>query len=324
MAGLKYAAISSLFPHQIYFMSSSTAQKYLIVVTGPTAVGKTALCIQLAQHLNTEIVSSDARQLYQGMAIGTAQPTPEEVKAVPHHLVDFLPIQATYNAGMFAQDALATLETLFKEHDHVLMTGGSGLYIQAVCQGLDAMPPVDQKTRAMLNARCQQEGLGVLVSELAIKDPAYYAIVDRANPQRIIRALEVCFSTGKAYSSFRKQQPATRPFTVIKIGLARDREELYQRIDLRVEQMMEQGLLEEAKTLYPYRDLAALQTIGYRELFGYFAGDYAEKEAMRLLQRNTRRYAKRQLTWFGRDETIHWFHPDDRAAILKHVQEMAV
>ena len=304
-------------------MSPSASKKYLIVVAGPTAVGKTALCIQLAQQLHTEIVSADARQCYQGMVIGTAQPTPAEMRRVPHHLVNFLPLQAPYNAGMFAKDALKVLTNLLKKYDYVLMTGGSGLYLQAVCEGLDAMPSVDPKRRAMLNQRLQTVGLPVLAAELATRDPTYYQIVDRANPQRVIRALEVCLATGQPYSKLRQHQPVVHPFTIIKIGLTRDRQVLYQRINQRVVQMLDQGLLQEAMMLYPYRHCNALKTVGYHELFGYLDGHYDQAEAIRLLQRNTRRYAKRQLTWFGRDPAMCWFHPDDRPAILRHIQQMA-
>lgn len=303
-------------------MGSLTTSKYLIVVTGPTAVGKTSLCIDLALRLGTEIVSADARQCYQGMAIGTAQPTATELQAVPHHLVNFLPVQTPYSAGQYAQDTLQTLTRLFAKYDCVLMTGGSGLYIQAVCEGLDAMPPVAPAIRAALNQRLQKESLKALTADLAMQDPAYYQIVDRANPQRVIRALEVCLATGKPYSSFRRRQPQTRPFTVIKIGLTRERAVLYQRIDERIEQMLAQGLLEEATALYPYRACNALQTVGYREFFGYLADHYDQAEAVRLLKRNTRRYAKRQLTWLGRDEAIRWFHPDEGEAILTYLQQM--
>ena len=303
-------------------MASSSARKYLIVVTGPTAVGKTALCIELALRLRTEIVSADARQCYQGMAIGTAQPTAAELRAVPHHLVNFLPVQVPYDAGRYAQDALKVLATLFAKYDYVLMTGGAGLYIQAVCQGLDAMPPVAPAIRTALNQRLQRAGLPALVAALALQDPAYYQVVDRANPQRVIRALEVCLATGLPYSSFRSGKPAERPFTVIKLGLTRDRAVLYQRIDERVEQMLAQGLVQEAVALSPYQHCNALRTVGYREIFGYLAGRYDQAEAARLLKRNTRRYAKRQLTWLGRDSALRWFHPDDRAGMLDYIQQM--
>jgi tRNA dimethylallyltransferase len=304
-------------------MPPSSTPKYLIVVTGPTAVGKTALCIQLARHLRTEIVSADARQCYQGMTIGTAQPTSAEMQEIPHHLVNFLPVQAPYNAGMFARDALKILDNLLSKYRHVLLAGGSGLYIQAVCQGLDTIPPVSPTIRAMLHHKLQTMGLPTLTAMLATRDPAHYQVVDRANPQRVIRALEVCLATGQPYSTFLKQQPAARPFTIIKIGLARDRQVLYQRIDQRVEQMLDQGLMQEAIALYPYRHYNALQTVGYREIFDHLAGHYSQSEAIRLLKRNTRRYAKRQLTWLRRDPAMHWFHPDDAPAILHHIQKTA-
>jgi tRNA dimethylallyltransferase len=302
-------------------MPLSTPPKYLIVVAGPTAVGKTALCIQLAQHLRTEIISADARQCYEGMAIGTAQPTPAAMQSVPHHLVNFLPVQAPYNAGMFAQDALKVLVHLLDRYDYVLMTGGSGLYIRAVCQGLDAIPPVAPTIRSSLNKRLHTVGLPALVAELATQDPSYYQVVDRANPQRVIRALEVCLATGRPYSTFRKHQTASRPFTTIKIGLTRDRQALFQRIDQRAEEMMAQGLMQEAIALHSYRNCNALQTVGYRELFDHLDGHYSQEEAVRLLKRNTRRYAKRQLTWFGRDPDMQWFHPDNGPAILQYIQQ---
>jgi len=294
----------------------------LIVIAGPTAVGKTALGIQLAQYLGTEIISADARQCYQGMTIGTAQPTLTAMQGVPHHLVNFLPVHASYNAERFAQDALQILASLWDKHDHVLMTGGSGLYIQAVCQGLDAIPPISPIIRADLNKRLQKEGLPALVSTLATQDPDYYQVVDRANPRRVIRALEVCLGTGQPYSKFRKHQPTQRPFQTIKIGLTRDRQVIYQRINQRVEHMLEQGLIQEAVALYPYRHYNALQTVGYREIFGYIAGHYGQSEAIRLLKRNTRRYAKRQLTWFSREVDMAWFHPDEGPAILQHIQRV--
>ena len=295
--------------------------KCLVVIVGPTAVGKTALCVQLAQQLRTEVISADARQCYQDMAIGTAQPTTADMQGVPHHLVNCLPLHMPYNAALFTQDALKIMATLWNKCDHVLMTGGSGLYIQAVCQGLDTIPPTSPTIRADLNKALQTKGLPALVAALAAQDPAYYQVVDRNNPQRIIRALEVCLGTGQPYSTFRKHQPVTRPFTTIKIGLTRDRQEIYQRVDQRVEHMLDQGLIQEAMALYPYRHYNALQTVGYREIFGYLDGHYGQEEAIRLVKRNTRRYAKRQLTWFRRDAETRWFHPDEGAAILAHIQK---
>mmetsp|Transcript_974 Transcript_974/g.2381 ORF Transcript_974/g.2381 Transcript_974/m.2381 type:complete len:311 (-) Transcript_974:4265-5197(-) len=301
--------------------SLSASQKCLIVVVGPTAVGKTALSVQLAKQFCSEIVSADARQCYQGMAIGTAQPTAEEMQYVPHHLVHCLPVQAPYNAGIFAQDALKILDNLWKKQDFVFMTGGAGLYIQAVCQGLDIIPSVDLSIRVHLHKKLQTEGLCTLVTALAKQDPTYYQTVDKTNPQRIMRALEVCLATGRPYSSFLKHQQVIRPFKVIKIGLTRARPVLYQRIEQRVEAMMDQGLMQEVIALYPYRHYNALQTIGYRELFGYLDGHYDLQEAVRLFKRNTRRYAKKQLTWLRRDKAIRWFSPEDSTTMLRYIQK---
>ncbi|MEM7055638.1 MAG: tRNA (adenosine(37)-N6)-dimethylallyltransferase MiaA [Bacteroidota bacterium] len=303
-------------------MSGLLPNKYLIVVVGPTAVGKTSLCIQLAQHYRTEIISADARQCYQGMAIGTAQPTTQERQVVPHHLIDFLPVQASYSAGMFARDALRTLDKLFNKYHHVILTGGSGLYIKAVCEGLDSMPLVDPKIREYLNTRLQQEGLAGLFQELAGRDPAYHQIVDRHNPQRIIRALEVCIATGQPYSLLRNNSPVARLFKFVKIGLLLDRQVLYERINQRVDRMFEQGLLEEATALYPYQGHHALQTVGYQELFGYLKGHYGQEEAISLIKRNTRRYAKRQLTWFRKDQAIQWFQPGDFEGIIDYLNKV--
>jgi tRNA dimethylallyltransferase len=255
------------------------------------------------------------------MAIGTSQPNPEQRQAITHHFIDFLPIEATYSAGQFEKEALNKLGVLFNTHTQVVLTGGSGLYIKAVCEGLVDMPLVDIDLRKQLNNRAQEAGLAGLQQELAIRDPLYYKKVDIHNPQRIIKALEVCISTGQPYSSFLAKKPAARPFKCIKIGLFRDREELYQRIDQRVDQMFEQGLLEEATALYAYKDYNALQTVGYQEIFGYLAGNYDQAEAIRLIKRNTRRYAKRQLTWFRKVPDIYWLHPNDFQAIIKYINQ---
>ena len=297
------------------------APKQLIVVVGPTGVGKTTCCIQLAQYLQAEIISADARQCYQGMRIGTAQPTAEDMQNVPHHLINCLPLQQPYNAALFARDAHNILERLWKQHNQVLVTGGSGLYINALCQGLDHMPHVPPTIRTLLQNKLHKEGLPVLAKMLSSYDPQYYRMVDKANPQRILRALEICLATGKPYSTFRTRQPPTHAFRTIMIGLQRERQELYQRIDQRVDEMLQQGLIQEATTLYPYRHYNALQTIGYREIFGYLAGHYDQAAAISLLKRNTRRYAKRQLTWFKRHRKTRWFHPNDVPAILRHIQQ---
>ena len=304
-----------------YPNTSHSTPKVLVVVVGPTAVGKTACCIRLSQALNTVIVSADARQCYQGMAIGTAQPTAQEREAAHHHLIDFLPVYADYSAGLFERDAMRLLEQLFHQHDQVIMTGGSGLYLQAVCEGLDAMPPVDLSLRERLNHTLQQEGLPALLKMLAVVDPAYQERIDSSNPRRVIKALEVSIATGVPYHTFRKSAPIERPFDIIKIGLRRERPELYERAEKRVDQMWKQGLLEEVAALQAYKDCNALQTIGYQEVGSYLAGKYDQAEAIRLIKRNTRRYAKRQMTWFGRDTTIRWFHPDAIDAILSYIQE---
>jgi tRNA dimethylallyltransferase len=298
------------------------SNKYLIVVVGPTAVGKTDLCIQIAQYFNTEIISADSRQYYQGMCIGTAQPTMVQRQKIKHHFIDCFPINTFYSAGKFGTESLGLINNLFNKYQYLLLTGGSGLYIQAVCEGLDAMPEVSLELRAYLNKRHQQEGLPVLVEELAIQDPDYHKIVDLNNPQRVIRALEVCLATGKPYSQLRlqkKESHDTTAFKIIKIGLNLDRTLLYQRIDQRVEQMIAQGLLEEATALYPYRNYNALQTVGYQELFAYLDRRYGLDEAVSLIKRNTRRYAKRQLTWFTRQADIKWFSPHELEAIINYI-----
>lgn len=295
--------------------------KYLIVVVGPTAVGKTQLCFQLAQYFRTEIISADARQFYKEMNIGTAQPDAKTMQRVTHHFVNFLPIQTSYNAAIFEKEALQVIGRLFKKYDYLLLTGGAGLYVKAVCEGLHTMLPVNKEVREQLNTRLKQGGLAPLVEELAEKDPMYYQEVDLKNPRRVIRALEVCITTGQPYTSFRKHHPAKRPFEIIKIGLTRERAECYQRINQRVDEMIARGLFKEAQALYPLKEYNALQTVGYQEIFGYLAGHYDREEAIRLLKRNSRRYAKRQCTWFRKDKQIHWFHPEDFASIITYIKE---
>ncbi|MBX0332140.1 tRNA (adenosine(37)-N6)-dimethylallyltransferase MiaA [Pontibacter sp. HSC-14F20] len=302
-------------------MPAVQAPRFLIVVVGPTAVGKTDLCVRLARHFGTEIISADSRQFYQEMSIGTAKPTPEEQQGIQHHFVDSHPITETYNAGAYEQDVLALLGQLYQQYKSVILTGGSGLYVRAVTDGMDEMPETDPAVRDKLTARYRQEGLQPLLVQLQQLDPAYYERVDKANPQRVIRALEVCLSSGQPYSDFRKAGAQERPFHIIKVGLNRNRQELYERIDRRMDLMLEQGLLEEAKTLYPYRDHNALQTVGYKEIFDYLEGKYDWEEAVRLLKRNSRRYAKRQLTWFHKHQDYTWFHPEQWDAILTFIGE---
>lgn len=294
-----------------------TAEPTLLVITGPTAVGKTALCVELARRLDTDIVSADSRQFFRELSIGTAKPTPAEMGGVRHHFIDSHSIEDDYNAGRFEQDALTRLAGLFRHHKTVILTGGSGLYLQAVTEGLDELPAAPPEIRAALQAELAAHGLAPLVAELARLDPTAHGRVDPQNHQRVLRALEICRATGQPFSSFHgRKSSADRPFRVIKIALTRERDELYQRIDERMELMLAAGLEAEARALYPYRHHNALQTVGYQELFGYFEGHYDYAEAVRLLKRNSRRYAKRQLTWLRRDPQYRWLHPDEVLGLL--------
>lgn len=294
-------------------------QKHLIVVAGPTAVGKTAMAVRVAKHFNTDVISADSRQFYKEMAIGTAKPTVEEMDGVPHHFVDFLPIEQDYNAGAFERDVLELLEKLFAEKDVVVLAGGSGLYVDAVCKGFDSVPPRDEKLRAELQQKLEDEGIWALQDQLEKVDPEYYKQVDIHNPHRLMRALEVNLVSGKSYLEFRKQEAQKRPFNVIKIALNTDREVLYDRINRRVDIMMEQGQLEEARALYPKRELNSLQTVGYRELFEHFDGDKSLEDAIAMMKQNTRRFAKRQLTWLRRDENTTWFERDDFDGVMDYL-----
>jgi tRNA dimethylallyltransferase len=293
---------------------------FVLAVVGPTAVGKTELCVRLARHFGAEIVSADSRQFFRELSIGTAKPTAAEQGGVAHHFVDSHGIAETYNAGAFERDALGKLDELFTRNPVAILTGGSGLYIRLVTEGMDEMPPAAPEIRAQLTQAFERDGLAPLLAQLNGLDPAYAATVDRANPQRVMRALEVCLSTGQPYSAFRQGKKAERPFKTVKIGLQRDRPELYDRIDRRMDAMLEAGLVEEARGLLPYRNHNALQTVGYSEVFDYFDGKYDYAEMVRLLKRNSRRYAKRQLTWFTRDPEIRWFHPDDYDAIVQYAE----
>ncbi len=284
----------------------------LLALAGPTAVGKTALSVALAQQFGTEILSADSRQFFRELSIGTAKPTPDEMQGVPHHFIDSHSITQEYSAGRFAADALAALEGLFQRLPVVILTGGSGLYLQAVTDGLDDLPAVDPSVRQQLQQELQTQGLPALVAELAATDPVAHGRIDRQNHQRVLRALEITRGTGQPFSSYHTGPEAAavaaaaRPFRVVKVALSRPREELYQRINQRVETMLAAGLLAEVEGLVPFRRHQALQTVGYQEIFGYLAGEYDYAEAVRLLQRNTRHYAKRQLTWLRRDPNYVW------------------
>ncbi len=278
----------------------------LIIVCGPTAVGKTDFAIDLAEKLGTEIISSDSRQLYREIPIGTAQPSAEQLARVKHHFIADRSIEDDYNAGMFERDALALLDELFQKYDSVVCCGGTGLYIKALCEGLDDLPEADESLRKQLTERLETEGLESLQSQLKELDPVHFEKMDTQNPQRVMRALEVCISTGKPFSSFHGSKKATRPFSIKKIGLELPREELYDRINNRVDQMLEVGWLEEARSVFDKRHLNALNTVGYKELFQHLAGEMSLDEATEKIKVNTRRFAKRQMTWFKKDEEIEW------------------
>lgn len=296
-----------------------TDPKFLILVVGPTAVGKTDLCLKLAKKFNTEIISCDSRQFYREMNLGTAKPSPKELKEVKHHLINSLSIDEEYDVRKFERDALKILEQLYQTHPVVIMTGGSGLFADALVKGLDEIPDVDPEIRKEIMEEYESQGLQWLQGEVEKLDPEFYAQADRFNPQRLMRALEVFRGTGLRFSSFRIRKKVERPFQTIKVGLNRDREELYRRIDLRMDEMIGRGLFDEADALFGKRHLNALQTVGYSEIFGFLEGKYDREEAIRLLKRNSRRYAKRQLTWFRRDPEIRWFHPDQEEEIFRWV-----
>lgn len=280
--------------------------KRLIVVVGPTAVGKTAECIRLAGMLNTEIVSADSRQFYKEMNIGVARPSESELATIPHHLIAHISVSQDYNAAMYERDALEVIGKLFQEKDDVVLTGGSGLYVNAVCNGMDDIPDKDESIRQELNDLFDKQGLEPLQRELQEKDPEYWEIVDKHNHIRLIRALEVCRQTGRTFSSFRSQKKTKRNFDIIKIGIKRSRENLLERIYQRVDCMIEQGLIEEVRELYGYRNLQALNAVGYKEIFDFLDGKTSLQEAVELIKINTRRYAKRQMTWFCKDKEIQW------------------
>ena len=291
--------------------------KTLVVIAGPTASGKTAFSIALAKALDTVIISADSRQFYKEMSIGTAAPTPDELSQVKHYNVHNISIEDKYDVAEYEKDVLNLLNTLFKEHDSVILTGGSGLFIDAVCNGIDEMPDITAETRGKVENLYREGGLRALQNVVQQLDPEYFSIVDQQNPRRLQRALEVCMQTGKTFTSFRQRQATPREFNIIKFALLWDRETLNQRIDLRVDLMMEQGLLEEARSLYPMRSLNALNTVGYKELFAYFDGDCTLKEAVEQIKIHTHQYAKRQMTWLRKDDSYIWVKPNEMEKVLE-------
>lgn len=294
--------------------------KTLIVILGPTGVGKTELSLELAEQFHTCIVSADSRQLYADLKIGTAAPTPDQLARVRHFFIGTLQLSDYYSAAQYETDALSLLDTLFSEHEVVVLTGGSMMYIDAICKGIDDIPTVLPETRQLLQQRYEEVGLEHLGAELKLLDPDYYHEVDLKNPKRVIHALEICYQTGRPYTSFRSRSAKKRPFEIVKIGLNRPREELYQRINSRVDQMMKEGLLDEARRVYPYRQLNSLNTVGYKELFKYLEGEWTLSFAIEKIKQNTRIYSRKQMTWFKRDDQIRWFHPDNQTAIVDRLQ----
>ncbi|MBQ9671482.1 MAG: tRNA (adenosine(37)-N6)-dimethylallyltransferase MiaA [Prevotella sp.] len=299
-----------------------TSTKTLIVITGPTAVGKTDLCIEVAQHFGIPIINADSRQIYRELQIGTAAPTQEQLRQVRHFFVGTLGINDYYSASMYEEQVMQLLSQLFATSDYALLSGGSMMYIDAVCNGIDDIPTVDEATRTLLKQRLANEGLPTLCEELQRLDPEYYEIVDKQNPRRVVHALEICLMTGTTYTSFRKQEKKARPFRIVKIGLNRPREELYQRINQRVDLMMEQGLLVEAQGLYPKRECNALNTVGYKEMFAYLDGQWPLEEAVERLKGNTRRYARKQLTWYKKDPCVVWFSPEEKEQIINYLSSL--
>ena len=293
--------------------------KTLIVIAGPTAIGKTALAIQLANYFNTEIVSADSRQFYKEMEIGTAKPSETELAAAKHHFINSHSITDNVSVGDYEKEAIQLIEKLFKNHDQVILAGGSGLFIHAICNGFDELPSASQETRNRLNNLLKTSGIKPLQDKLKETDPVYFAEVDLNNPQRLIRALEVYETTGKAFSAYRTQSIKNRPFNIIKIGLNTERSNLYNHINERVDKMVENGLMEEVESLKPFRNLNALNTVGYSEILQYLDGKYSREEAIDKIKQNTRRFAKRQITWFNKSEDIKWFEPGQFDLIIDYI-----
>ncbi len=297
-------------------------KKKLIVLIGPTGVGKTELSLSLAEKYNTCIISADSRQLYKDLVIGTASPTTEQLQRVKHYLVGTLQLTDYYSAARYEEEVITLLNTLYLTHDVVVLTGGSMMYVDAVCKGIDDIPTIDDETRHLMLHRYETEGLDTLCAELKLLDPKYYKVVDLKNPKRVVHALEICYMTGRTYTSFRTQQAKERPFEIIKIGLSRPREELYERINHRVDVMVEAGLVEEVQKVYPHRALNSLNTVGYKEIFNYLNGEWTLAFALDKIKQNSRIYSRKQMTWFKRDKDIRWFHPDDVAEINSYLDTL--
>ena len=299
--------------------------KKLIVIVGPTGVGKTELCLQIAEHLNIPIVNADSRQIFSEIPIGTAAPTPEQQQRVKHYFVGNHHLEDYYSASLFEEDVMQLLtDNLFNTSDVALMSGGSMMYIDAVCNGIDDIPTIDDNTREWMKQRLETEGLPRLVEELKLLDPEHWKVVDRNNPRRVVHALEICHMTGKTYTSFRQNAKKQRPFDIIKIGLNRDREELYNRINARVLQMFDEGLVDEALAVYDKRGLNSLNTVGYKETFEYLDGLITIDQCIFNIQSNSRRYCRKQQTWFKRDKNIMWFHPDNIKEIINYIDNQLI
>lgn len=292
----------------------------LIVLIGPTGVGKTDLSINIAEKYNSPIISADSRQLYSELKIGTAAPSEEYLKRIKHYFVGTLKLTDYYSAAQYESDVMKLLDELFKTHDTILLTGGSMMYIDAICKGIDDIPTVDNETREMMMEKYENEGLEKLCAELKLLDPEYYSIVDLKNPKRVIHALEICYMTGKTYTSFRTGNKKQRPFNIIKIGLCRDRNELYERINKRVDIMINDGLIDEVKLVYQYKNLNSLNTVGYKEIIQYLDGNWTLEFAIDKIKQNSRIYSRKQMTWFKRDSEINWFHPDSENEIFRFIE----
>ncbi|NLH33116.1 MAG: tRNA (adenosine(37)-N6)-dimethylallyltransferase MiaA [Lentimicrobium sp.] len=303
------------------FRKGSEKSNLLVVITGPTAVGKTRLAAKLAQHYRTVVISADSRQFYRELRIGTAFPTPEELDLAPHHFVGHLSVNDDYNVSKYENEVLKFLDQAFKKHHLIILTGGSGLYVDVVCKGIDDLPEADPDIRRQIDKWLNEKGIEFLQEKLKAVDPKYFATVDKNNPKKLARAIEVFLLTGIPYSLLRKNQPKKRPFHILKIGLNMQREELFERISLRTDKMIEDGLVEEVRSLADYRNLNALNTVGYKEIFEYLDGKLSFEQAVINIKTNTRRYAKRQLTWLKRDKEIKWFEPDQLMLIINYIDE---